>query len=292
LKAILNQVLDRVQQMPAVSPNTLRILKLASDPYYETRTMADLVAIDITLSTACLRVVNSAMFGLLSPVTSIEKAVAYLGRREIVNVAMHTGFRGLYSAPLSGYSAEAGDLWTHSLRTAIASMLLAKSLQKSETTDAAYTAGLLHDIGKVITSDFLKVSLSDVLHSLSRGDNSDFPTIEKNLISMDHTEIGQLLAEKWKIPTKIETVIRYHHAPGEAPEEFRELCSMVHIGDVLAMLGGYGTGFDTLSYRIDPSVWNILKMNDETVSRLMLDIDTEFEKAQKKLTGIFAEETA
>ena len=291
MKAILNQVLDRVQEMPAVSPNTLRILEMASDPNCETRAIASLVAMDVTFSTACLRLVNSAIFGLLNPINSIDMAVNYLGRREIVNIVMHTGFKGLYYAPLSGYSANAGDLWTHSLRTAIASMLLAKSLLKSETADAAYTAGLLHDIGKVITSEFLKISLSEILHTLNRGDNSDFPTIEKRLLSMDHTEIGQLLAQKWKIPTKIETVIRYHHVPGEAPEEFRKLCSMVHIGDMLAMLGGYGTGFDTLSYRVDPAVWDILKVNDETVSKLMLDIDAEFEKAQKKLSGIFAEET-
>ncbi len=290
MKAILKQIIERVQQMPAVSPNTLRILEMASDPNCETRAIASLVAMDVTFSTACLRTVNSAIFGLFTPIHTIDMAVNYLGRREIVNIVMHTGFKGLYSAPLSGYSANAGDLWTHSLRTAIASMLLAKSLLKTETADAAYTAGLLHDIGKVITSDFLKVSLSEILHTLNRGDNTDFPTIEKRLISMDHTEIGQLLAQKWKIPKNIETVIRYHHVPGEAPEEFRKLCSIVHIGDMLAMLGGFGTGLDSLSYSVDPVIWDILNLNDETISRLMLDIQTEFEKDQKKLAGLAGED--
>ncbi len=154
---------------------------------------------------------------------------------------------------------------------------------------SAYTAGLLHDIGKVALSDSLTPYSSEIIAGLGKGENGDFAGSERRVLHMDHAEAGWLLAQQWNIPDSICAVVRYHHAPENAPEEHRELCIAVHIGDILAMLGGYGTGADTLSYRIDPLAEEVLRHHNDTVVKLMLNIEGEFVKSQRRLRELSGE---
>lgn len=289
MKTELKQIVNRIDTLPPVSPHTIRIMRLASDPDYRIQDLAELVTLDLTLSAACLRMVNSASFGLRRPITTIAQAVAYLGSREVLSLAVTGGFQGVLDAPLAGYGAESGDLWAHSLRTAIASARVAELIFPREQADVIYTAGLLHDIGKAVLSEFLSVRVEAVREGILDEHPADFTSLERNLLNLDHTEAGEMLADRWKLPESIREVIRYHHTPGIAPQPVRNLCLAVHLGDILAMLGGTGTGFDTLTYHIDPLAAEVLKHHDDRMAKLMLDIDSEFTRAQEKMRAISGE---
>ncbi len=286
----LKRILERIETLPPISPHTLRIMQFAADPRFRIRDLADLVAQDVNLAATCLKLVNSACFGLRAPVSSIEKAVVYLGSRGILDLAASGGLSGVMSAPLEGYSGEPGDLWGHSLRTAIASVLAAGVVFPNEPAEAVYTAGLVHDIGKAVLSIFLSEHTGALRENL-RGDSTcDFAALEKSLLSVDHTEAGDLLAGKWNLPPGIRSVIRWHHLPSAAPEPHRNLCLIVHIGDILAMMGGFGTGCDTLTYRIDPLAQEVFRSRGDRLAALLLDIDTEFNRAQEKLCAASGDE--
>jgi putative nucleotidyltransferase with HDIG domain len=283
MKKELVHIMKCIETLPPVSPHTLRIMQLAANPRFNIRDLTALVTLDLTLAATCLKLVNSACFGLRNPVVSIEKAVVYLGSRGILDLAASGGLSGVMGAPLEGYCGETGDLWAHSLRTAIASVHASALLLPGEPADAVYTAGLLHDIGKAVLSGFLSEHSGTLREYMVGNQSSDFATLEKTLLSLDHAEAGALLAEKWKLPESIGAVIRYHHTPGMAPEPYRNLCLAVHIGDILAMLGGCGTGCDTLSYRLDPLAEEILTLHGNRLEKMMLDIDGEFTRAQERM---------
>ncbi len=281
----VNEIISRIKALPPLSPHTVRIMDLASRPDYRIRDLADLIMLDVTLSALCLRAANSARFGLRRPVDTIEQAVAYLGSREVLRLAIQEGMPSLTDTPLTGYRGEDGEYWAHSLRTAIASAAVARLLFPGESPGAVYAAGLLHDMGKAVLSEFLSRRSPQVSEGLSRG-AADFLDLERELLAIDHAGAGALAAERWGLPAPLTAAVRWHHEPAGSPGPYRNLCCAVHIGDLLAMLGGCGTGCDTLAYRVDPSAHTLLGPHAEHLPRLMLDIETEFSAAHRRLGAL------
>lgn len=275
----LQEITNKIDELPPISPNTSSILNLVAQSDYTVKELQKLIELDISLTTNCLRLVNSAAFGLRSPINSIERAISFLGSKNILNLLINNSFGGVYSSPLDGYFCNQNALWEHSLRTAIAARLLAGALSQSESADIAYTAGLLHDIGKVVIEGFLTKYSDKYEKLLVENDGVDFASIEFTLLKINHMEVGLQMATKWKLPEVLKAAIRFHHSPGEAPIEHRSICLLVHLGDILAMIGGFGTGVDSLVYSVDPLVEEKFKLDMHAQERLLLDIDEEFNKA-------------
>lgn len=281
----IEEIVARIETLPPVSPHTIQIVQMATRADYRIRDLAELIMTDMTLSAACLRAVNGARFGLRRPVDTIEQAVAYLGSREVLGIAIREGMPESMDAPLDGYRDEGGAYWAHSLRTAVASAAVARLLFPGEIPGSVYAAGLFHDMGKAVISLFLAHRPESVRERLANG-STDFLDLERSLLSIDHAGAGALLAARWQLPEFIVTAVRHHHDPGNAPEQYRKLCFAVHLGDILAMLGGYGTGCDTLSYGVDAGARALLKPQADHLPRLMLDIETEYTAARERLGAL------
>jgi len=274
-----------VMEMPPISTNTLQILNLVSNANYKISEFAKLISLDVSLTAKCLQIVNSASIGLRNQINSIERAVNYLGKRTILGLMINSNFNGIFSTELSGYEAKNGDLWNHSLRTAIAAKVLGEHLNDSELGEVAYTAGLLHDIGKVIINQYLSGEnhWGEILENA--GPEIDFTSLEEELLNTDHAKVGELIARKWGLPESLQYAIGYHHFPGKAPEKYQTLCVLVHLGEHLSMMGGFGTGIDTLSYKIDPIAKNVIDFTLAEMSNILIMIDEEFCNSQDLLQG-------
>jgi putative nucleotidyltransferase with HDIG domain len=148
--------------------------------------------------------------------------------------------------------------------------------------DLAYTAGLLHDLGKIIISEFLERSNNDLRELLKLGKTDDFREVERSILGTDHTQIGEEMAKKWGLPEPLKAVIRYHHDPGNAPAQHRELTEVVHAGNVITFLTGFGIGVETLVSRFDPYVEEVFNFNQETMANLISQIDEEYLEIVKK----------
>ncbi|MFC1565014.1 HDOD domain-containing protein [candidate division KSB1 bacterium] len=282
---ILFKISDKVGEIPPVSPNTMKIMDLISDPDYTVADLKELLELDVSLTTKCLKLVNSASYGLRTQVSTLEKAINYLGSKTILSIIVNADFNNVYSPPLTGYQAEDGDLWTHSLRTAMGAKLLAELTEDYELSDIAYTAGLLHDIGKIIIAQFLQVTPEILSEKFENAEGTDFLQIETELLHTDHAEVGQMMALKWGLPESLQIAIRYHHQPDQAPEKYRKLCILVHLGDIFAALGGYSTGADSLAYRLNPMAKEYLNFSHTVFEKLICDIDAEYNKAQQLISG-------
>ncbi len=276
---ILLEISEKVREIPQVSPNTMKILNLIADPEYSVMELKKLIELDVSLATKCLKLVNSAAFGLRTPVETMDRAVSYLGSKPIMNMIINSDMDSVFDPQLVGYQAENGDLWAHSLRTAIGAKLFADLTDNYELSDLAYTAGLLHDIGKIIIAQFLNVSPEILQNKYEVGKETDFLEVETELLKTDHTEVGQMMALRWGLPEALQIVIRFHHKPDKAPLKYRKLCILVHLGDLFAALGGYSTGVDSLAYRLNPLAKQYLKFKYSVLEKLICDIDVEYSKA-------------
>ena len=111
----------------------------------------------------------------------------------------------------------------------------------------------------------------------------DFLEAERKIVGTDHAEVGCQLAEKWGLPIALKAAIRQHHTPSKADAKHIPLVYTVHLGDLIAMLGGSGTGTDSLAYTVDNNYENYIKIDKEEFSIILLKVQEDFEIIKETL---------
>jgi putative nucleotidyltransferase with HDIG domain len=251
-KGILSrEIMDRISLIAPLSFTAQKLIEITSDDNHGASDILKIVESDSVLTGNILKVVNSAAFGLKAEILSLSRAISYLGDRLIVGIAIGTSAGELYERPLTGYNAESGELWKHSLKTAIASREVAMFSNGLIQPDVAYTCGILHDIGKSIISEFMGGLMPIITESLNQAESKSYLDIEISAIGTTHSEVGNALAQYWKLPPVLQDAIMNHHSPSRAKIENQGLIYIVHLGDLLAQMSGNGTGLDTMQYELD-----------------------------------------
>ncbi|WP_305045794.1 HDOD domain-containing protein [Geoalkalibacter sp.] len=271
-------ILEAIRKAPLLSPSASRLLQITAAREHEMAEVIAVVRTDAHLTARVLKTVNSAAFGLLYEITSIDRAVTYLGERMVVGIAIGDCAAQLFQKQLDGYEGEKGSLWRHDLLTAIAAREVAGRCRTPLNPDLAFTAGLLHDIGKALISDFLKGTPGGLLRELEEALLNDYLEGERAALGIDHPEAGFELALSWQLPASLQAAIRHHHAPQEAPPELRPLAYAVHLGDIVAMMSGCGTGADSLRYHLDGGYTHYFDLSQEGLYEIILAADEEFRK--------------
>jgi putative nucleotidyltransferase with HDIG domain len=176
-------------------------------------------------------------------------------------------------------------LWEHNLRTAIAAKAVARLAKQEISPDVAFTGGILHDIGKTVISDFLKDTAAEVVHELDEGKLPDYLAGEEEKLGVNHCMVGEELARAWKIPSPFPEIIRYHHRPQEAPAQCRGEVYAVHVGDILAMMEGTGTGSDAMCYQLDSRIGEVFTLGADTLALVLSGVEDEFSRTKALLFG-------
>lgn len=270
-KISIDEILKKITDTPQFSQTAMKLFTAVSDRNHSLMDIANIIKLDGPLTAKTLKAVNSAAFGLGQQVDTVESAVRYLGDAGVTALILSS--EKVYSSNMQGYMASEGEIWKHSLRTAIAARIFMKLYpQENFSPEQAYTAGIIHDIGKTIISYYL--SLLQIKPPKEEIEN--FESFEKDILGISHSEVGYLLAKKWDIPEPLCNTIRYHHTPRKAPEKDKALVYAVHIADIASMISGTGTGVDTMNYTIDQNYMEYFNMEEEDLDRALLEIEKEY----------------
>ncbi len=282
---VTKSIADKVKSMPMLSAVSTRLLELLGDENHSIPDVVKIVENDAVMTSKILRVANSAALAPRVPVTSVITAINNMGEKMILGIAIESCSGKVFKNALDGYDSKAGELWDHSLCTAIASRLLASHTKNETSSNLAFTAGLLHDIGKSIISEFLTGNTADMVSQFDEGRTDSFLTAEKKVTGFDHAELGYELAQHWKLPEPLANTIRFHHNPADVDENYRDLVYTVHLGDIVAMMAGIGTGVDCLSYKIDPGYNNYFDIGEDELAIVVVDVQDEFAKTKAAILG-------
>ncbi len=285
-KQIDQQELQKiVTSVPMLSACASQLLQLTAQEDHGLVDVIELVRNDANLTARVLKIVNSAAFSLVKKVTSIDRAISYLGERIIVGVAIGDCAGKLFEKDLAGYESPEGTLWKHDLRVAIASREIVVQSGADISPELAFTAGLLHDIGKALISDYMQGSVTEAVELVSAEKPLNYLEAERELVGFDHTQAGYELAKAWQLPDELAEAILHHHEPANAQEEYRALVYAVHLGDNIAMLGGFGTGSDCMRYKLDNNYTDYIKLTPNTLATIMVNVDMEFDKLETSFNG-------
>ena len=211
----LGELIDKAPDLPALPTVALATHRETGRPGATAASVAALVATDPAMTARVLRLANSAFYGNARQISAVSDAVMLLGMRGVRNLCLLAGTYPWLKGGLPAYGLGPGALLSHSLATALGSRFVAEKAD----ADAAFTAGLLHDLGKVALAPWLRST--DV--ACSRDD-------ERRALGFDHGQAGGEMARRWNLPLNLVGAIACHHLPCEGLED------AVHVGNVLGHL--------------------------------------------------------
>jgi len=233
--------MEEIQPIPQVA---LKILRLINEEEHDIKELTEEIRQDQVICAKTLKFCNSAVFGCIKKIESLENALAFLGFKNLVKLAISTLMGNFYGRSDAGYSLCKGGLYHHAVGTAIISEKLANLTAKVKP-GLAFTAGLLHDIGKVVLDQYI-ASAYPLFYRQLFEEETDFSAAEKTNLGIDHTQVGGDLAVRWSLPDSLIDTIRHHHKPENALRNF-ELTYIVYLADLLMSRFHAGLELERLS---------------------------------------------
>jgi putative nucleotidyltransferase with HDIG domain len=242
--------------------------------------VAQLVEMDAALTVQVLRAANSPFYGLRWEVTSVPQAVAVLGFEEVGHLALFFHMRQQIFKLNEHQVDFLNALWQHSISTAIVAQALVTKIEL-RPFGKAFTAGLLHDIGKIVLAQYYPLYL-DEIRQMTIDEGLNDIEVENQLVGTTHAEIGARLCEKWKLPADFIDVIRRHHNPSKSTRSAL-LTASVRFADLLCELWEIGIGEQRLTFDLEQeSCWILLKeqvprLRSMTLEQVCLDLAKDYE---------------
>lgn len=227
----LAALVGQVSTLPSAPKAFQEVLACLQDPAASMSDVARIIGRDVAMTANIMKMVNSAFFGVRQPITTTDRAVAYLGLDTLGALVLgHGVFKSGLPTGVAGFSLE--RLWAHSLQTAMAARTIALH-EKFSSADAekAFLAGVLHDVGKVVFAT-RAVQASDIA-----GVGQD-----ASLMQVHHAVVGAYLLGLWGFPNSIVEAVAYHHVPSLVADERLSLAGLVHIANYLVHRGSRTPG--------------------------------------------------
>lgn len=228
------QLLDDIltcQTLPTLPSVAIRVLELTADPDVKMDQLAAEIQFDQGIAAKILRTVNSSFFGLRRRCSSIEHALVMLGLGPVKSLVL--GF-----SLVSTIKGEEGDefdyasYWKRSLTSAVAGKYAAEQIGNKLIVDEAFLAGLFQDIGMIALYRALGKDYLGVCQQ-TEGDHRLLAKLELDAFEIQHSTLGAMLCEKWKMPHEIVIPVRYHDRATACPQEFGQIARCVSLGNLI-----------------------------------------------------------
>jgi len=229
-----------IKRMPSLSTTVGKVMEICSRMDASPNELNKVISLDPVLTGQVLKLINSAYYSLMNKVTSLTRAITMLGMNTVKNMALSTAIIRSVSGAKKSRALPTKKFWAHSISTGVCAKLLAKANDVPVfECEEYFVAGLLHDLGKIPFGDeYIAVLLQ------AQQDNQPLIEVERELMGIDHQEVGRLIAEKWKLNEAMTCAICFHHNVEEAPEEHRVLAAYVGLANMYANILDLGYAGD------------------------------------------------
>ncbi|MBW1975989.1 MAG: HDOD domain-containing protein [Deltaproteobacteria bacterium] len=226
-----SDILHTTTNIKPIPQVALRILNMLQAGDYNFSEVAGEIKKDQVITAKIISFCQSPVFATRHPITSIDRAIVYLGERRLLKTVLEAYCETIYSVKTGGYSMCRGGLFNHAVTTAHLSEALASSLNLPE--DQAYTAGLLHDIGKVVLDHYIH-PVAPYFYRQVLVSGKPLVEVEEQVFGFTHTEVGKILAETWFFPSELVDVIYNHETACSAPNNMEPITYVVALANIIA----------------------------------------------------------
>jgi putative nucleotidyltransferase with HDIG domain len=227
----IEALLEQGQDLCSLPEIYIRVSEMLDNPRVTAPKIGETVQTDPAISTRILKMVNSAYYGLPNQVSSISKAIIILGRERLKQILIGSVLGGIFTS-VNNESFSMQSFWQHSIKTAIIARELAMQADDVEEPDALFTAGLLHDIGRLIIAGKLP-DLNGQIEDLIQRNQVDRTQAEYKILGFTHAELGAALMRQWGFPDLLICCTADHHGL-EHSGEYAQTTRLIYLSNQLS----------------------------------------------------------
>jgi HD-like signal output (HDOD) protein len=270
--AKLRELVGKMGSLPSFPTLYLEILREIEAPNCSIEKVADLVAKDPAIAAKILRVANSAAVGLGERVTNLREAVQQLGLTTVRSLVLSAQVYGNF-APGRMKDFSADQLWNHLMKCAdLARTIMRRDRAEVAETEDAFTAGMLHDMGKLMLADGMPTEFAQSMELAAR-ENLSQVEAERAVMGADHAGLAAYLFGLWGLPASIVEAVAFHHAPEQSDLKRPSALTAVHVAS--ALLSEPGSAALNHDYLTEIGVADRLDEWQDTATELQMETANE-----------------
>ena len=273
-----------IRQLPPFPSTVDKVMEICGESNTSPTDLTKVISLDPVLTGKIMQLVNSAYFSLSRDIISLVRAVIMLGMNTVKNLVLGATVLNAFGKRRNFRALNMDMFWEHSLGVGVIAKLIAKKRNMDNTLlEGYFIAGLLHDIGKIpLNSRFS----NDYVNIIKVSEKEPQPLFmsEKKLLGIDHTHVGNLIAEKWKLGEEISDSITYHHTPETYQGVQNDMLFTVILSDYYANITGIGFSGNHYVENFYPEAIKYLgdhtDLSFDDIDGFSSEIKQEIEKAQ------------
>jgi putative nucleotidyltransferase with HDIG domain len=268
--------LDDLPSLPAV---VMELLGSIDEEDADISVLAKKVSYDQALTAKTLRLANSSTYALQVKLTTIQQAMTFLGFQTTRNLIVAAAITGCFpSGQCPGFDDKA--FWRHSIATAACARVLARRMRLNQ--DYAFTAGLLHDIGRLVLVSKYPQRYQQVISERAARD-CELIVAERSALGLDHVAAGVALAQHWNFSDTMRQAIAHHHDPETPGAGF--LATIVHVANAIVHALDLAREQDELVPAVSSVAWTALGLNEDAYLHIFHETEMQFEEMSTILMG-------
>ena len=272
---MIKEIVASISNLPPFPKVAQRLMGMTENLDVGADKLAAVVQLDASITANVLKMINSPIYALPRKVENMEQALAFLGTEKFREVVLTSFTSGILSDSQPGYDMPAGELWRHSLATALMTKILARRAGYKPGS-ALYTSALLHDIGKVALSTFVQDKVPAILDLVDKG--SSFLEAESQILGLDHAKLGALIAKSWRFTDDMVDLIGFHHQP-EKRADWPDL-ALLYLSNIICGLMGLGVGVHGLAVRSKEEALKLMGLKQADLEHSMLELHDQLGQAE------------
>jgi putative nucleotidyltransferase with HDIG domain len=269
-----------IQKMPSLPTTVAKVLEVCNNPRTSPADLNHVISLDPVLVGRVLKLINSAYYGLGQQVTSLVRAIIMLGINTVKNLALSSAVLHNLSLSKDIQAINMEGFWRHSLCVGVAAKVIAKKRGvDAKMAEEYFTAGLLHDIGKIPLNAVLAKEYMLAVGESDR-ERVSLHTAEDHLIGLNHANAGAMIAAAWKLEGAVGDAIARHHDYLTYEGPHKEILYSVVLANRFASVMEIGFSGNRYPDKLDPSVWEFLGLNRDVFEEIEAVVNEEIEKAK------------
>jgi len=269
--------LSEIKSLTPLKASVIRLTELMADTNTPIEEFIKVIKFDQALTIKILSWANSSWSSSHSEITDIKSAVLRVGGATIVNMCIGNHLAKSMQRSCTGYELGENQLWRHSVAAALAVENMV-NFSKQTIPAAAFTATLLHDIGKLILNRHIgNKDMNGRLKHMMNQDHMSYIEAEQTALNTNHALIGSAVANEWKLPNLFEAAIANHHDPDQQESL---LLDAVHIGNAIAKLIGEGLGIEAMNLNVSSLSAERLGLTNQDIQALCVKTTIALEETE------------
>lgn len=274
----IENIIKKIDLLKPVPCMVDKLIEIKNNPESCLTELVEVVKFDPSITANILKICNSSYSGLKKKMLSVQQAVAYLGIEKISCLVMLENSVENFKQAQKGYDLNQGELWLNSVSSALIAQNLAEK-KNVNNVPMIFTSALLKDIGKVILHDYVKDAFDEIMQAVQQN-GMTFLDAEKEIIGIDHAELGAMITEKWNFSPDMVDIIRNHHTPEKNLGNDLAL-PIIYLADTVCMMVGIGGGADGLSYRYHQDVVDRLNFSDVDLQNTIVEFREQLKDVEE-----------